>query len=72
MGEILRLATDPANSTIDLKKANINALCVHLQGALRFHTRVKMVICLDFSLNYSGSYRIIKYHLTQIVFFFYS
>lgn len=41
LGEILRLASDPANSSLEVKKANIDALCIHLQGALRFHERVK-------------------------------
>ncbi|VDN18157.1 unnamed protein product [Gongylonema pulchrum] len=41
LGEILRLASDPANSSLEVKKANIDALCIHLQGALRFHERLK-------------------------------
>ncbi|VDK76054.1 unnamed protein product [Anisakis simplex] len=43
VGEILRVSTDPANSNPDVKKANIQSLCVHLQGALRFHRRLVKV-----------------------------
>lgn len=46
LGQILRLASDPANSSLGVKKGNIEALCVHLQGALRFHERVKKVFNL--------------------------
>ncbi|VDD93962.1 unnamed protein product [Enterobius vermicularis] len=41
VGEILRMATDSANSTPEYRKANVEALSVHLQGALRFHRRLK-------------------------------
>uniref|UniRef100_A0A914ZHS1 Innexin n=2 Tax=Parascaris univalens TaxID=6257 RepID=A0A914ZHS1_PARUN len=76
MGEILRLATDPANSTVDLKKANINALCIHLQGALRFHTRVKkrsmlphkILRCLN--VRYSSYYVVMVYITAKIAFLF--
>lgn len=60
MGEILRLASDPANSTLEVKKANIEALCIHLQGALRFHERVKKV---RFYLSFSKSTRLHKWQV---------
>lgn len=47
LGQILRLASDPANSSLEVKKGNIEALCIHLQGALRFHERVKKVFYLN-------------------------
>ena len=43
VGEILRIATDEHNAVPDVKKANVHALCVHLQGALRFQKRLKLV-----------------------------
>lgn len=44
MGEILRLACDPLNANLTVKKMNINALNIHLQGALRFQERLKKVL----------------------------
>lgn len=41
VGEVLRLATNEANSDPATRSSNIYALCVHLQGALRFHYRLK-------------------------------
>lgn len=43
VGEILRLATNDANVEPNMRRANIDALATHLQGALRFHSRVKTV-----------------------------
>lgn len=50
VGELLRIVTDDANTVPEVKKANIEALCIHLQGALRFHKRLKKVR-LEESIN---------------------
>ncbi|VDN24431.1 unnamed protein product [Cylicostephanus goldi] len=44
VGEILRLATDEHNTVPEIRRENIHALCIHLQGALRFQKRLKMAI----------------------------
>jgi hypothetical protein len=43
VGETLRLATSESNSEPATRTSNIHSLCVHLQGALRFQFRLKMV-----------------------------
>lgn len=43
VGEILRLATNEANSDPATREENINSLCVHLQKVLRFHHRLNQV-----------------------------
>ncbi|EPB68844.1 S25 ribosomal protein [Ancylostoma ceylanicum] len=43
VGEILRLTTDEHNTVPEIRRENIQALCIHLQGALRFQKRLKMV-----------------------------
>lgn len=48
VGEVLRLATNEANSEPATRSSNIYALCVHLQGALKFHSRLKEVSALEF------------------------
>uniref|UniRef100_A0A183V129 Innexin n=1 Tax=Toxocara canis TaxID=6265 RepID=A0A183V129_TOXCA len=76
VGEILRLVTDPTNSVIDVKKANIKALCIHLQGALHFHSRVKkkkmlphkILRCLN--VRYSSYYVAAVYMVAKLAFFF--
>lgn len=46
VGEILRLATHECNSDPRTRNENINSLCVHLQGALRFQRLLEKVINL--------------------------
>ncbi|KAM3725145.1 Innexin-7 [Dirofilaria immitis] len=74
LGQILRLASDPANSSLEVKKGNIEALCVHLQGALRFHERVKKKklvphkICRFLNLKYANYYVTTIYMLAKLAF----
>lgn len=74
LGEILRLASDPANSAIEVKKANIDALCVHLQGALRFHSRLKKKklvphkILRFLNIKYSSYYVATVYVVAKVAF----
>ncbi|PIO67254.1 Innexin [Teladorsagia circumcincta] len=42
VGEILRLTTDEHNTVPEIRNENIEALRIHLQGALRFQKRLKM------------------------------
>uniref|UniRef100_A0AC35U7P3 Innexin n=1 Tax=Rhabditophanes sp. KR3021 TaxID=114890 RepID=A0AC35U7P3_9BILA len=69
VGEILRLATDPQNSNPEIRKANVHSLSTHLQGALRFHKRLKLKKLVPhryfrfLNLKYSG------YYVTFIYFF---
>lgn len=53
VGEVIRLATNEANSDPASRASNIHALCVHLQGALKFQLRLKDVSeqAEDTSLN---------------------
>jgi hypothetical protein len=48
VGEVLRLATNESNSDPAIRSSNIHALCVHLQGALKFHSRLKKVCVLKY------------------------
>ncbi|VDK72767.1 unnamed protein product [Litomosoides sigmodontis] len=74
LGQILRLSSDPANSSLGVKKGNIEALCVHLQGALRFHERVKKKklvphkICRFLNLKYANYYVATVYILAKLAF----
>lgn len=43
VGEILRVSSDENNAVPIVKKANIEALCIHLRGVLRFQKRLKLV-----------------------------
>lgn len=43
VGETLRLATSETNSDPAARTSNIYALCMHLQGALKFQFRLKTV-----------------------------
>ncbi|EJW83721.1 innexin family protein [Wuchereria bancrofti] len=74
LGQILRLAGDPANSSLEVKKGNIEALCMHLQGALRFHERVKKKklvphkICRFLNIKYANYYVATVYILAKLAF----
>ncbi|VDN07446.1 unnamed protein product [Thelazia callipaeda] len=74
VGQILRLASDPANSSLDVKKANIETLCIHLQGALRFQERVKKKklvphkICRFLNLKYANYYVAMVYIFAKLSF----
>ncbi|VDP08092.1 unnamed protein product [Heligmosomoides polygyrus] len=74
VGEILRLTTDDHNTVPEIRKENIHALCLHLQGALRFQKRLKMknlsphkvLRCLN--IKYSTYYVTIIYVLAKVAF----
>lgn len=74
LGEILRLASDPANSSLEVKKANIQSLCIHLQGALRFHNRLQLKrlvphkVLRFLNVKYSSHYVAIIYMLAKSAF----
>uniref|UniRef100_A0A1I7Y9L7 Innexin n=1 Tax=Steinernema glaseri TaxID=37863 RepID=A0A1I7Y9L7_9BILA len=75
VGEILRLASNDANTDPDVKKSNIDALRVHLEGALRFHSRLKeknliphkVIRCLN--IKYSRFYVSFIYMISKVAFF---
>ncbi|KAK0397892.1 hypothetical protein QR680_002323 [Steinernema hermaphroditum] len=75
VGEILRLASNDANTDPDVKKSNIDALRVHLEGALRFHSRLKdknlvphkVIRCLN--IKYSRYYVSFIYMISKVAFF---
>ncbi|KAE9415961.1 hypothetical protein Angca_005388, partial [Angiostrongylus cantonensis] len=74
VGEILRLATDEHNTVPEIRKENIKALCIHLQGALRFQKRLKMknlsphkvLRCLN--VKYSTYYVTFIYIIAKLAF----
>ncbi|VDL69232.1 unnamed protein product [Nippostrongylus brasiliensis] len=74
VGEILRLATDEHNTVTDIRKENIQSLCIHLQGALRFQKRLKMrnlsphkiLRCLN--IKYSTYYVTLIYVIAKLAF----
>ncbi|KAJ1352258.1 Innexin-7 [Parelaphostrongylus tenuis] len=74
VGEILRLATDEHNTVPEIRKENIKALCIHLQGALRFQKRLKMknlsphkiLRCLN--VKYSTYYVAFIYLIAKLAF----
>uniref|UniRef100_A0A1I7XDD8 Innexin n=1 Tax=Heterorhabditis bacteriophora TaxID=37862 RepID=A0A1I7XDD8_HETBA len=74
VGEILRIATDDHNTVPEVKKANIEALCVHLQGALRFQKRLKIrnliphKIIRVLNIKYSTYYVTFIYFLAKFAF----
>ncbi|VDN57907.1 unnamed protein product [Dracunculus medinensis] len=76
MGEILRLACDPLNANLTVKKMNINALNIHLQGALRFQERLKKrklvphKIFRFLNLRYSSFYISVVYMTAKCAFLF--
>uniref|UniRef100_A0A0N5AKQ1 Innexin n=1 Tax=Syphacia muris TaxID=451379 RepID=A0A0N5AKQ1_9BILA len=74
VGEILRIASDPANSTPECRKSTVDALSVHLQGALRFHRRLKNrklvphKILRFLNIKYSSYYVASVYMLAKLAF----
>ncbi|KAL6739235.1 hypothetical protein Aduo_012711 [Ancylostoma duodenale] len=74
VGEILRLTTDEHNTVPEIRRENIQALCIHLQGALRFQKRLKMknlsphkiLRCLN--LKYSTYYVTLIYFVAKFAF----
>lgn len=74
VGQILRMATDPANSSPEVRKANVEALAVHLQGALRFHRRLKKKklvphkILRFLNIKYSSYYVASVYMVAKLAF----
>jgi hypothetical protein len=75
VGEILRLATNEANVDPPTRKSNIEALAVHLQGALRFHSRVETKRLIPhktiriLNMKYSSHYVSFIYILSKSAFF---
>lgn len=69
--QIIKLASDSNNIKPDIKQANIQSLCVHLQGALRFHRRLQRrhitphKILRLFNLQYSAYYVSMLYLFTK-------
>ncbi|CAJ0587513.1 unnamed protein product, partial [Mesorhabditis spiculigera] len=74
VGEILRVACDEENAVPQVKKANIEALCTHLQGGLRFHKRLhhKNILPHKFlrflNLKYSTYYVTFIYFAAKLAF----
>ncbi|CAB3410047.1 unnamed protein product [Caenorhabditis bovis] len=74
VGEILRVASDENNAVPLVKKANVDALCIHLRGVLRFQKRLKMknIVPHKFfrflNLKYSSYYVTFVYFLAKIAF----
>uniref|UniRef100_A0AC35G3Z6 Innexin n=1 Tax=Panagrolaimus sp. PS1159 TaxID=55785 RepID=A0AC35G3Z6_9BILA len=72
--QIIKLASDANNIKPDIKAANIRALCVHLQGALRFHRRLQRRnirphrVMRMFNIQYSAYYVCIMYLFTKFLF----
>ena len=52
VGEVLRLATNESNAEPSTRASNIQSLCTHLQGALRFRQRLKKVSATVEELNF--------------------
>ncbi|KAK6028995.1 S25 ribosomal protein, partial [Ostertagia ostertagi] len=75
VGEILRLTTDEHNTVPEIRNENIEALRIHLQGALRFQKRLKMknlsphkiLRCLN--IKYSTYYVTLIYFIAKFAFF---
>ncbi|PAV70363.1 hypothetical protein WR25_24410 isoform B [Diploscapter pachys] len=74
VGELLRACSDDNNAVPEVKKANIRALSVHLQGALRFQKRLKKrklvphKILRFLNIKYSMYYVTFIYLLAKIAF----
>ncbi|KAL7070836.1 hypothetical protein ACQ4LE_010007 [Meloidogyne hapla] len=76
ISEIIKMSSDPNNIKPEIRKANIRAMTLHLQGALRFHKHLKKhqirphrVVRL-FNLPYSASYVTVIYLLTKFCYLF--
>lgn len=74
LSRILKLATDHSNSVPDVRKENVKALTVNLQGALRFYRRLEMrhlrphKICRFLNLYYKTYYVTLIYFAAKIAF----
>ncbi|CAI2352102.1 unnamed protein product [Caenorhabditis sp. 36 PRJEB53466] len=74
VGEILRVASDENNAVPMVKKANIDALCIHLRGVLRFQKRLKLKkivphkILRFLNIKYSAHYVTFIYFIAKIAF----
>ncbi|VDO60066.1 unnamed protein product [Haemonchus placei] len=74
VGEILRLVTDEHNTVPEIRNENIEALRIHLQGALRFQKRLKLknlsphkiLRCLN--VKYSTYYVTLIYFIAKLAF----
>nr|CAD2188817.1 unnamed protein product [Meloidogyne enterolobii] len=76
ISEIIKMSSDPNNIKPEIRKANIRAMTLHLQGALRFHKHLKKHqirphrIVRLFNLPYSASYVTVIYLLTKFCYLF--
>ncbi|CCD61803.1 Innexin-7 [Caenorhabditis elegans] len=74
VGEILRVASDENNAVPLVKKANIDALCIHLRGVLRFQKRLKLKkivphkILRFLNIKYSAYYVTFIYFVAKVAF----
>lgn len=74
VGEILRVASDENNAVPLVKKANIDALCIHLKGVLRFQKRLKLKkivphkILRFLNIKYSAYYVTFIYFVAKVAF----
>ncbi|PIC33507.1 hypothetical protein B9Z55_013461 [Caenorhabditis nigoni] len=74
VGEILRVASDENNAVPMVKKANIDALCIHLRGVLRFQKRLKLKkivphkILRFLNIKYSAYYVTFIYFVAKVAF----
>uniref|UniRef100_A0A0K0EE33 Innexin n=1 Tax=Strongyloides stercoralis TaxID=6248 RepID=A0A0K0EE33_STRER len=74
INELVKMACDNNNIKPDIKKANIKSLVIHLQGALKFHKRVKKKQIKQFkvfflcNLPYSSAYVTLMYVLSKFLY----
>uniref|UniRef100_A0A0N4ZJ42 Innexin n=1 Tax=Parastrongyloides trichosuri TaxID=131310 RepID=A0A0N4ZJ42_PARTI len=74
INELVKMACDNNNVKPEIKKANIKSLVTHLQGALKFHKRVKKKQIKQFKLlflcnmPYSSAYVTLMYLLTKFLY----
>lgn len=69
VGEILRVASDENNAVPEVKRANINALCIHLQGVLRFQKRLKLKNIVPHKVLRFLNLKYSMYYVTTVYFF---
>ncbi|KAI1708145.1 innexin domain-containing protein [Ditylenchus destructor] len=74
VGQILRLATNEANGDPNIRNESIHSLTVHLQGALRFHHRLKKKritphkIFRILNMKYTSHYISFIYIISKMIF----
>ncbi|KAL3070526.1 hypothetical protein niasHT_032316 [Heterodera trifolii] len=74
IAEIVKMSSDPNNIKPEIRKVNLRALTVHLQGALRFHKRLHRhqirphSILRMLNLPYSTSFVTSMYLLTKFAY----